>query len=295
MRFAYVAALAGVIACAGTAGADKPTAPAKPTPAFQVKKKPPSARPRAAQQDDDAPPWLGIGLDDGVRGVKVIEVMDETPAARAGLRVGDELVAVDGVALATNPNDLITRIRARHGGERVQLTLARGSRTLKLTAVLETKPDEQELLERRLLDKPAPAFDLPVVGADAGRTIALDALRGKVVVLEFMATWCYPCKTTYKPLSDLHEQRGVDGLVVVGLSEEEDAKLSGFIAQEHIGFPVVRDVGAAAAKAYQRPGTPTFVVIDRGGVVRYVGAGAGLNADHAMFAAERLLDEKIDH
>lgn len=291
MRFAYVTALAAVIACAGTAGADPPVE--KAGAKARLSKKPPrTPKSRPAPPDDDAPPWLGIGLDDGTRGVKVIEVMDETPASRVGIRVGDEVLAVDGVALTTRPQDLITLIRSHHGGDRVQLMVARGSRKLRVTAVLETKPDDQELLERRLLDKPAPSFDLPVVGADATRTVALDSLRGKVVVLEFMATWCFPCKSTYKPLSDLHDQRGVDGLVVIGLSEEEDAKLSGLIAQEGIRFPVVRDIGAAAAKAYQRPGTPTFVVIDRGGVVRFVGAGAGLNADHAMFAAERLLDEK---
>ncbi|HUS65330.1 MAG TPA: redoxin domain-containing protein [Kofleriaceae bacterium] len=289
MRFVWTAALAASIACAGTAGADPPQQPAKPA----LSKKPPrTPKSRPAPTDDDGPAWLGIGLERSPRGVKVTEVMEGTPAARVGLRVGDEITAVDGVALASE-RDLIERITGHRGGDKVKLEVARGARKLAVTAVLETKPDEQEMLERRLLDRPAPDFDLPVVGADAGgTTISLASLRGKVVVIEFLATWCYPCKTTYKQMSDLQDARGADGLVVLGVSAEEAAKLDGLVKQEGMRFRLGRDVGGAMTMAYGARGTPTFAVIDREGVVRFVGSGAGLAADHTVFAAERLLDTK---
>src|SRR6188768_1888334 len=133
MRFVWMAALAAVIACAGTAGADPPQQAAKPA----LSKKPPrTPKSRPVKPDDDAPAWLGIGLDRGTRGVKVTEVMEGTPAARVGLRVGDELTAVDGVALA-GPDDLVRSITAHRGGDKVKLELARGARKLSVTAVLE--------------------------------------------------------------------------------------------------------------------------------------------------------------
>jgi peroxiredoxin len=286
MRLVVMAAAAALLACATTT-----TATADPAPRKAPLSRRPPRTPKSVKPTDDSPAWLGIGLEQGKRGVKVTEVIEGTPAAEVGLRIGDEIVAIDGVPLA-GPDDLVGRVHAHRSGDRITLEVARGARKVAVAAVLAPKLDDQEILERRLLDKQAPAFDLPVVGSDAAHptTLALDGLRGKVVVLEFLATWCYPCKSTYKQLSDLQDQRGGDGLVVLGLSEETDSALAGLISQEGIRFRVVRDVGGAVARNYRRPGTPTFVVIDRDGVVRFVGAGAGLSADHAVFSAERLLD-----
>ena len=69
------------------------------------------------------------------------------------------------------------------------------------------------------------------------------------------------------------------------------------MTQEEIGFTVARDIGAVAYHAFhdgvaQRV-TPTLFVIDREGVVRFVGMGAGITLDHAVFAAERALGDGV--
>src|SRR5690349_14311696 len=123
MRFAYVMALAAVIACAGTAGAD-PDAPSR-KPALS-KKPPRTPKSRPAPPDDDSPAWLGIEFDPTAPGVLVAEVLDGTAAARVGLRAGDRLLAVDGVALIST-DDLVFRIRRHRVGDAVKVAVARGT------------------------------------------------------------------------------------------------------------------------------------------------------------------------
>jgi peroxiredoxin len=243
------------------------------------------ARPGRADEGE-RPPWLGIGIEDGQRGVRITEVIEGTPAQHAGLAVGDEIVRLDGRALSTS-DDLLTRLHGRASGAEVSIEVARGTRRLRVRARLAPRLDETEILERRLLDKPAPRFDLPLAsGAGAGD---LDRLAGKVVVIEFLATWCGACKTTYRALADLESRRRGEGLVVLGIGDESEAALRALASAERLPFAVLRDVGGSARRAYRVTDLPTIVVIDRAGVVRFAGVGAGLPVDHAVFAAERAL------
>jgi peroxiredoxin len=236
----------------------------------------------------ERPPWLGVGIEDGERGVRITEVIDGTPADRAGLAVGDEIVRLDGRPLGA-ADDLQTRLHGRQSGDGVWLDVARGTRRLRVRAVLAPRLEDAEVLERRLLDKPAPRFDLPLAtGAGPGD---LARMSGKVVVIEFLATWCGACKTTYRALSDLDERRRGDGLVVLGIGDESEAALRALASVENLPFTVLRDVGGSARRTYRVTDLPTIVVIDRAGVVRYAGVGGGLPVDHAVFAAERALGD----
>ncbi len=243
----------------------------------------------AARADDgERPPWLGVGIEDGERGVRITEVIDGTPAEGAGLAVGDEIVRLDGRPLQA-ADDLQLRLHGRKSGDQVALEVARGGRRLRLRAILAPRLEDSEILERRLLDKPAPGFDLPL--ASGAGTGDLDRLAGKVVVIEFLATWCGACKPTYRTLADLDRRRRGDGLVVLGIGDESEAALRALASLEGLPFAVLRDVGGNARRAYRVTDLPTMVVIDRAGVVRYAGVGGGLTVDHAVFAAERALGD----
>ncbi len=242
----------------------------------------------ARAEDGERPPWLGVGIEDGQRGVRITEVIGGTPADRAGLAVDDEIVRLDGRPLQV-ADDLQTRLHGRKNGDQVSLEIARGNRRLHLRATLAPRLEDSEILERRLLDKPAPGFDLPV--ASGAGTGDLDRMAGKVVVIEFLATYCGACKPSYRTLADLDRRRRGDGLVVLGIGDESDAALRALASLEGLSFTVLRDVGGAALRAYRVTDRPTIVVIDRGGVVRYAGVGGGLPIDHAVFAAERALDD----
>jgi peroxiredoxin len=122
-----------------------------------------------------------------------------------------------------------------------------------------------------LIGAPAPAFELRDV--KGGGDQSLEAYAGKVVIVDFWATWCQPCKQSFPAYQKLVSQLGGD-LVVVGISQDDDAKaIPAFVAETGVAFPIVWDDGKAVAKAYGPPTMPTAFVLDRSGIVRFVHAG----------------------
>lgn len=138
------------------------------------------------------------------------------------------------------------------------------------------------------------------------RPVKLADLRGRVVLLDFWATWCGPCRVTMPQLSVLHERFNARGLTVVGLTQLEGAgpgtargeadelgQLRAFKKDLKLpyGFAV-----AADASNHLRYGVrviPTAFLIDRRGRVRYIDAGASVTPDESLARKiEQLLDEK---
>jgi cytochrome c biogenesis protein CcmG, thiol:disulfide interchange protein DsbE len=112
----------------------------------------------------------------------------------------------------------------------------------------------------------APGFRLPAL---TGAEVDLASLRGQVVVVNFWATWCPPCVDEMPSLEKLHRALGAEGLVVLGVSVDEDeAALKRFVTQTGVTFKVLRDPGGrTAAREYHTTGYPETFVIDRKGVL----------------------------
>ena len=140
------------------------------------------------------------------------------------------------------------------------------------------------------------------VGPDLGRSpeyafTALDGtevrsedLRGNVVVLNFWATWCGPCKLEMPSLQSLHEDRAMDGVVVLGLSTDvgRDDPIRDFLDARDITYPVGRATNAHRQAFGGIRGIPTTFLIDREGIVHH--RVVGYFAPPAMRAAvNRLL------
>ena len=135
----------------------------------------------------------------------------------------------------------------------------------------------------------APAYSVQTITGD---TVHSADLLGKVVVVNFWATWCGPCKMEMPSLQKLHERRAGDDVVVLGLSTDVGAPdlVRAFLRERDITFPV------GQATQYHRrafggiPGIPTTFVIDKAGVIRHrvVGyfAPPALHAAIARLVAE---------
>ena len=114
----------------------------------------------------------------------------------------------------------------------------------------------------------APGFDLPA------RSVRLDDYAGKVVYLDFWASWCGPCKQSFPWLNELQIKHGAKGLQIIGINL--DTKLEDglrFLATTPAVFTVAFDPAGKSAKQYGIKGMPSSVLIDREGKVAYMHAG----------------------
>jgi peroxiredoxin len=116
--------------------------------------------------------------------------------------------------------------------------------------------------------KLAPDFTV----SDGTSSVHLADYRGKVVLLNFWATWCQPCVVELPSLLQLHHDQ--PDLVVLGISIDEDPDAyTRFIARHHVDFITVRDPSQSAPKLFHTDMWPETYVIDRNGVIRskYIG------------------------
>lgn len=129
---------------------------------------------------------------------------------------------------------------------------------------------------------PAPAFDLP---GDAGR-ISLDAYRGKLVYVDFWASWCGPCRKSFPWMNSLQQRYGAHGLQVVAINvdaKRDDA--AAFLAKVPAAFPVAYDPSGATPRAYGIKGMPSSALVGRDGKLLWLHAGFN-ESDQAVLDAQ---------
>jgi len=99
----------------------------------------------------------------------------------------------------------------------------------------------------------------------SGKIWTLKEQRGKVVVLNFWATWCPPCRKEMPDLETLYQQFKDQGLVILAISDEDTGKVKPFIAQQKVTYPILLDPGRKVNELFQIEGIPKTFVYDRTG------------------------------
>ena len=118
---------------------------------------------------------------------------------------------------------------------------------------------------------PAPDFTLKTLD---GPALRLAEQRGQVVLVNFWASWCAPCKVEMPHLNRLADKYRDIGVVMLAVNVDDDPKKAAAEARKlGINFPVLLDTAKTASKAYQLQAMPTAVLVDRDGKVRHVHQG----------------------
>lgn len=116
---------------------------------------------------------------------------------------------------------------------------------------------------------PKPAQDFTLKDINGNNDIKLSSLKGKAVIINFWATWCYPCREEIPDLEKSYKENKDKGLVILGINIKEDnSKVSKFVKDYKITYPVLLDIDGTVSDAYRVFGIPTSFFIDRNGLVK---------------------------
>lgn len=102
----------------------------------------------------------------------------------------------------------------------------------------------------------------------------LPDLAGKVVIVDFFASWCGPCKDSFPVMQELHEKFEARGLVILAVNLDKKAEdMKSFLAAHPVTFPAVRDGTSTLVKQVQIATMPSSFILDKAGKVRFVHRG----------------------
>lgn len=127
-----------------------------------------------------------------------------------------------------------------------------------------------------LIGQEAADFSLKELG---GQEVRLRNLRGRVVLLNFWASWCGPCRLEMPVIEKLHQELGSKGLSVFGINDEDVETIREYLSEYEYTFPTLLDTDQQVARLYRVRGIPTMVVIDRQGIVSHYRVGLSRERD----------------
>ena len=117
----------------------------------------------------------------------------------------------------------------------------------------------------------APDFTLKTT---SGENLKLSEYRGDVVLINFWASWCGPCRQEMPALSELHDKYQALGFTVLGVNVEEDpGKAVKLLEELPVSFPVLFDSESTVSRQYDVVAMPSTVLVDRNGKMRYLHKG----------------------
>jgi thiol-disulfide isomerase/thioredoxin len=220
-------------------------------------------------------------------GVRLGHVVRGSPAEKAGLREGDRVLRVGGISVA-HGSEVVHVVSGLSVGDAVELAFARAGKEQTTRVTLAAFPSQDDILRMDLVGTFAPTWKdvAPVSGTFPA---SIGAMRGRVVLLDFWATWCAPCRVAIPKLDAMQARYGAQGLTVLGVSTEDAGDVALFAQRMVMRYGVGVDKHAQTTRTYGVGSLPTLVVIDKRGVVRDVAIGFDPGADERLDATVRSL------
>lgn len=138
----------------------------------------------------------------------------------------------------------------------------------------------------------APDFTLEALD---GESVRLAQLRGEVVLINFWATWCPPCRDEMPAIQEAYDEHRDEGLVVLAVNlMESDAQVKDFVEETRLTFPILMDSRGSVAKRYRVQSLPTTYFVDRFGVIQDIAIGGPMSRSLIEGTLTDLLAQRPD-
>jgi len=144
------------------------------------------------------------------------------------------------------------------------LTLAQLVRYEHVSVPLDAPPFAKALKQLEADDQRRDQFDFTLTSLD-GKTWTLKQLKGKVVVVNFWATWCPPCRKEMPDLDAVYSELRAKGLAILAITDEDRATVDAFLAKHKVQYPILLDPGRKVNDLFAVRGIPKTFVYDRSG------------------------------
>lgn len=228
--------------------------------------------PSKTQNAVERPGWLGVGLrnqetapdQDQSRTRPVVKnVFRNSPAERAGILAGDVVTAIGDTEITGGMKQMISLVQGHSEGTDVVIRVERNGKNEVFRVVLASAPARGDLIKNEWIGRPLPALTLRDVETD--EIVSIPNYLGKVVVIDYWATWCGPCKVAMPLIEELYDRYKDDGLVVIGVSDEERQVVDKFEKNRPVDYVMAYDADSSIASNLFINSYPTFLVIDQKG------------------------------
>ena len=217
--------------------------------------------------------WIGIVMreDKQLAAVFIQSVFHGSPAERAGLVASDRVVSVQGIP-TQRPPDVARTVGRLSPGTIAKFVVERQGKRRSADVTIALRPSTEEVMKLDLAGRPAPSWvGLQGVGGTAAPSLA--GLRGRVVLIEYWATWCGACAMTSRQLNAWDAKFRGQGLSLIGIAGEAADVVEAGASQGGLRYRVAADPNEETSGAYHVSELPTMVLIDRKGIVRDIAVG----------------------